>query len=121
MTLAFSRFDDSNSVNLKLGIMIDIPLILNFNYQPEFVGKGSSRFGYFVGGGFGSHSNHYTAANDDGTITQQISGYRPVANAGIRFSIIRRRVHTSGIHISYMKMLNAGHTDIFGVGCQFNF
>jgi hypothetical protein len=121
MTLAFSRLDDSNSVDLKLGLMTDLPLIFNYNYQPAIVVKGSARFGYFAGGGFGFHSNHFTAAGDQGTITQQISGFGPVANAGVRFTIVRRRIHTWEMRFSYMKMFNADHTDIFGVGCLFNF
>jgi|HubBroStandDraft_6_1064221.scaffolds.fasta_scaffold423345_2 hypothetical protein len=121
MTLAFSRLDDSNSVDLKLGIMVDLPLIFNYNYQPQSDGNGTSRFGYFAGGGIGFHSNHYTAANNDGTITQQITGFGPVANAGVRFSIGKRRVHTWEIRFSYMKILNGNHPDIFGVGCLFNF
>jgi hypothetical protein len=131
MTLAFSRLDDSNSVDLKLGIMVDMPLIFDYNFQPQlsvqggsrfkYFEKGVSRFGYFAGGGFGFHSNQYTAANDDGTITQQITGFGPVVDAGIRFSILRRRVHTWEIRFSYMKLFNSNHTDIFGVGCLFNF
>ncbi|HTB27093.1 MAG TPA: hypothetical protein VK711_17100 [Puia sp.] len=121
MTLAFSRLDDSNSVDLKLGIMVNLPLIFNYNYQPQIVDREGSRFGYFAGGGFGFHANQYTAANDEGTITQQINGLGPVVNAGVRYAIVRRRVHTLEIRISYMKLFNANHTDIFGVGCLFNF
>jgi hypothetical protein len=78
MTLGFSRLDDSNSVDLKLGIMVDIPLIFNYNYQPSLSKKGDNRFGYFAGGGIGFHSNHYTTANDYGTITRQINGFGPL-------------------------------------------
>ncbi len=131
LTLAYSRLDDSNSVDLKLGILTDVPLIFNYNFQPKllvkgadrhkYFEKGESRFGYFAGGGFGYHSNHYTAANNDGPITQQINGFGPVVNAGVRFSVVRRRVHTWEMRFSYMKLFNANHTDIFGVGCLFNF
>ena len=117
MTLAFSRLDDSSSVDLKLGIMTDVPLIFNYNFQPKlsvkgadrhkYFEKGQSKVGYFVGGGFGYHSNHYTAANNDGTITQQINGFGPVVNAGVRFSVVRRRVHTWEMRFSYMKLFNS--------------
>ena len=130
MTLAFSRLDDSNSVDLVLGIMTDIPLIFNYNFQPRLVAKGVGyfkyfekpvrKFGYFAGGGFGYHSNHYTAANNDGTITQQITGFGPVVNAGVRFSFMRRKIHNWEMRFSYMKLFNANHTDLFGVGCIFN-
>ena len=130
MTLAFSRLDDSNSVDLKLGIMVDMPLIFDYNFQPQlsvqggsrfkYFEKGVSRFGYFAGGGFGFHSNQYTAANDDGTITQQITGFGPVVDAGIRFSILRRRIHTWEIRFSYMKATDVSKSDIYSIGGIFN-
>jgi hypothetical protein len=121
LTTGFSRLDDSASVDLKLGLMFDLPLILNFNHELGGVAGGGSRFGYFVGGGIGYHYNHFTAANDKGTITEQVNGFGPVINGGIRFSFKKYRIQQLECKFSYMKMMVASKPDIIGIGLVMNF
>ena len=121
LTTGFSRLDDSNSVDLRIGIMADIPVILNYNLELGTSEKGTSRFGFFAGGGFGYHYNNFTTGKENGTITQQINGIGPVVNAGSRFSLGKDRIHNFEIRLSYMKILAASKPDLFGIGCIFNF
>jgi hypothetical protein len=121
LTTGFSRLDDSASFDLKLGLMFDLPLILNFNHELGGVAGGGSRFGYFAGGGIGYHYNHFTAANDKGTITEQVNGFGPVINAGIRFSLKKYRIQQLECKLSYMKMMVASKPDIIGIGFVMNF
>lgn len=121
MTLAFSRLDDSNSVDLKLGILQDVPLIFNYNHTIGSGEKVSGRSGYFIGFGFGFHQNHYTAANDKGTITNQISGYGPVFNAGFRFVPNDERRGNLELRFSSMWLLESSHTLVYSLGFIANF
>jgi hypothetical protein len=121
LTTGFSRLDDSASVDLVLGPMIDLPLILNFNHELGGLAIGGSRFGYFAGGGIGYHYNHFTAANDKGTITEQINGFGPVINGGIRFSLKKYRIQQLECKLSYMKIMVASKPDIIGIGFVMNF
>jgi len=121
LTTGFSRLDDSLSVDLKLGTLFDIPLILNYNYNWGTVEDGGSRLGYFFGGGVAYHYNHYTAAKDNATSTQQVNGFGPVVNAGLVLSGNKYRVRNMELKFSYMKMLVASKSDIFGIGIIVNF
>jgi hypothetical protein len=121
LTTGFSRFDDSASIDVKLGTMIDLPLILNYNYEFGSVKDRGSRFGYFAGGGFAYHYNYYTAAKDHATITQQVNGFGPLANAGIRYSLKKYRIQNLELRLSYMKMIVESKSNIFGIGFIVNF
>jgi hypothetical protein len=121
LTTGFSRLDDSKSVDLKLGMMADIPVIFNYNFNVRSAENDQGRFSFFAGGGFGYHYDHYTAANENGTITQAINGVGPVINAGSRFSLGKEKIHNFEIRLSYMKLLASSKSDLFGIGCIFNF
>lgn len=121
LTTGFSKLDDSNSVDLKLGIMADIPVIFNYNFNVGSAEKDPGRFSFFAGAGLGYHYDHYTAANEQGSITQETKGVGPVINAGLRFTLGKERVHNFEIRLSYMKLLVTSKPDLFGTGCIFNF
>ena len=121
LTTGFSRLDDTLSVDLKLGALFDIPLILNYNYNWGTLQNRGSRLGYFFGGGVAYHYNHYTAAKDNATSTQRVNGFGPVVNAGLTLSGKKYRVRTLELKFSYMKMLIASKSDIFGIGMIVNF
>jgi hypothetical protein len=50
-----------------LGILLDLPLVLNYNHEWGSVLTGGSRFGYFTGAGAAYHLNDYSVAK--GTVT----------------------------------------------------
>ena len=121
LTTGFSRLDDSLSVDLKLGTLFEIPLMLNYNYNWGTLQDGGSRLGYFFGGGFAYHYNHYTAAKENATTTQQVNGFGPAVNAGLTLSGKKYRLRTLELKFSYMKMFVASRSDIFGIGVVVNF
>jgi hypothetical protein len=131
-TISFSILDDSSSVgspvfhdsyslDLRLGIMLDLPLIVNFNHSWKSKEKGLSSSGYFAGGGLGYHYNYYSTSNNSGTVIKATKGFGPVVNAGFRFALHDESRYNLEIRFSYQKIINSGGTDVFGVGCILNF
>ncbi len=104
----------------NLGLMLDAPLILNFN-----VGAGSSketerRFGFFAGGGFGYHASSNRASDLFGNdFSYKVAGFGPVANMGFRIGVGRRSKNIE-IRFSYMKTLDISKSNLFGLGGIFN-
>lgn len=121
VTIGFSELDDSTRIDWRPGIMVNLPLILNYNVEPASIKEGRSRFGYFAGGGIAYHYNHYTAARDYETTTQQVNGFGPVVNAGIRLSIKKYRTQNMELRFSYMKMMAESRSDVFGISYLVNF
>jgi hypothetical protein len=109
-------YDETNS----LGLVFDAPLILNFNYGAGSSKETESRFGLFVGGGFGYHTSQYTASDAYLDVSDKMSGFGPVGNAGIRFGV-GNHSHNVEIRFSYMKTLDITKSSIVGIGGLFNF
>jgi hypothetical protein len=101
--------------------MVDAPLIFNYNHASGSFIQGGSRFEYFIGGGAAYHYNEYSISKDPSVGRQQVNGFGPIANAGIRYSLGRYRIRNFEIRFSYMKMIVASKTDIFGMGVILNF
>ena len=121
LTLGFSGTGDSKTIDLSLGIMLDLPLIFNYDYEFGSLKRGGSRFGYFAGGGIAYHYNKYSVSSDPAIAVQQVNGFGPVVNAGIRYSLSKYRIHSYELKFSYMKMIVESKPDIFGLGFIVNF
>jgi hypothetical protein len=129
VTLGFSTLSDTSTFGLvfheayfpKLGIMLDLPLIFNFNHSWKSAEKGLSSSGYFAGAGLGYHYNHYSTGNNSETVIQTINGFGPEFNAGLRFALHEESRYNVEFRFSYMKIIASSRSDIFAVGCILNF
>jgi hypothetical protein len=118
-TISYSSSSDEIA---SIGLVLNAPLIINLN-----MGRGStkdnteSKFGYFVGGGFGYHHGDFlvTDYNSD-LVTQSVNTFGPAANAGVRIGVGRKHKNVE-VRFSYMKGLNANKPNILGIAGMFNF
>jgi hypothetical protein len=101
-------------------LMADIPLVLNFNYGAGSGKENADRIGFFIGGGFGYH--YRISEYDDGyeDVSDKISGFGPLGNAGVRIGVGRSGKNIE-IKFSYMKSLDLSKSNIIGIGGLFNF
>lgn len=79
---------ESNS----LRFMFNAPLIINLNVGAGSTKETESRFGFFVGGGFGYHyGDFYTIVEDEYGYSYEgdasFATYGPASNAGIRIAV----------------------------------
>jgi hypothetical protein len=111
-----------SSTSNTLSVMVDAPLLVNLNMGCGSSKENSSRFGYFVGAGFGYHYGTYNLSDvlNDEDVTTKFSAYGPAADAGVRFGI-GRGTHNIEVRLQYMKGINDTKANIFGVSSLFNF
>jgi len=104
-----------------LGLMLDAPLILNFNVGAGSGKESESRIGFFAGGGFGYHASSFSGSDFYGdNYSDKVSGFGPVGNLGIRIAVGRKSKNVE-IRLSYMKTTDISKSNIFGIGGIFNF
>ncbi|MCW3118440.1 MAG: hypothetical protein JWM28_2522 [Chitinophagaceae bacterium] len=123
-SLQYSSYYGSEENN-SLGFMINAPFMLNLNVGAGSSRETESRFGFFIGGGFGLHYG------DVGKIVTDEYGYEnyktqyssilgPAGNAGIRIAVGRQQKNIE-IRLSYMKGIDDSKTSIYGINTLFNF
>ena len=115
-----SQYGSSSSNTLS--VMLNAPVIINLNMGAGATKEAESRFGYFVGAGFGYHYGTYNlsdilGSSETGT---KFSTVGPVGNAGIRFGV-GSGSHNIEIRLQYMKGINDVKPNIFSAGAAFNF
>ena len=103
-----------------LGILLDLPLVLNYNHEWGSVSRGGSRFGYFAGIGAAYHLNDYSVTTASVTTIDHINGFGPVINAGIRYSFAKYRVTNLELKFSYLKMIVLSQPNIYGISLLIN-
>jgi hypothetical protein len=108
-----------------LSVMFNAPLLINLNMGAGSTKTTESRFGYFVGGGFGYHYGTYNISDilnqgDGDYIATKLSTFGPVGNAGLRFAV-GRGSHNIEVRFQYMRGLNDSKANIYSVGSAFNF
>jgi hypothetical protein len=120
LTLAYAGTYDTMAgketvINIRL--MLDAPLMINYNYGAGSNKKDADRFGFFAGIGFGYHTNPY-ADNKSDSLAYVESGFGPVFNTGIR--IAKDPHHIFEFRFSYMKAMDISKSDIYSIGAIFN-
>ena len=120
-TSAYGYDDESNT----LRFMFNAPLIINLNVGAGSTKENESRFGFFVGGGFGYHYGDFnvTKTDDYGNMydaDESMSTYGPAANLGFRIAVgsHQKNIET---RLSYMKGINERKPSIYGMAALFNF
>ncbi len=115
-----SQYGSSSSNTLSF--MFNAPLLVNLNMGAGSTKESESRFGYFVGAGFGYHYGSYNISdilNYEETSTK-FSTIGPVGNAGVRFGV-GSGSHNIEVRLQYMKGINDVKPNIFSAGAAFNF
>ena len=56
-------YNSQNYDDNTLGLMLDVPLMFNYNYGAGSTKEAEDKFGFFAGVGFGYHTNQYTATD----------------------------------------------------------
>ena len=115
-----SQYGSSSSNTLS--VMFNAPLLVNLNMGAGASKESESRFGYFVGAGFGYHYGTYNISdilNYEETSTK-FSTMGPVGNAGVRFGV-GSGSHSIEVRLQYMKGLNDVKPNIYSAGAAFNF
>ncbi len=74
-------FANSGGTDAALYYGFDLPLALDYNIGRKSSYENNEGFGWYVGGGFGYMWTNWT----DGSSTDKISSFGPMARAGIRF------------------------------------
>jgi hypothetical protein len=115
-----SQYGSSSSNTLS--VMLNAPLIINLNMGAGANKETESRFGYFVGAGFGYQYGTYNISDiiNGGEVVTKFSTTGPVGNAGVRFAV-GRGTHNVEVRLQYMKGINDVKPNIFSAGAAFNF
>lgn len=109
----------------NLSVMLNAPLIVNLNMGAGSTRDDESRFGFFVGAGFGYHFGSFNNVTTDGfgnvyDDAGTVSAYGPVGNAGIRIAV-GSSGHNIEVKGSYMKGIDKSKANVFGATALFNF
>ena len=125
-TIGFSPVNNQTGIvtdyyGPHLGILLDLPVIFDYNHEWGSVLKGGSRFGYFTGVGAAYHLNDYSVAKGSVTTIGHINGFGPVINAGIRYSFTKYQGDQSRIEIFIIfKMIVSSSPNIYGISLLLN-
>ena len=108
-----------------LRFLFNAPMVINLNVGAGSTREAESRFGFFVGGGFGYHYGNFNIIETDQYgYTYENEGlfgtYGPAANAGFRIAVggHQKNIET---RFSYMKGITQNKPSIFGLAALFNF
>ena len=111
-----------------LKYMINVPLMLNFNFGAGSVRGCEDRMGFFIGAGYayhvGSVNEHFFDQNGyeykmPESNTKSSTG--PAANIGMRIGVGYKKKRNIEIRTSYMKGVSSYKPHVIGVNCLFNF
>ena len=120
-TNTYSSTYYGNEDPTSVGLVLNMPLIVNLNMGRGSTKDNRQKFGYFVGAGFGYHHGDFIEEDYSGdTYGKSTNTFGPAANAGLRFGVGRQHKNIE-VRFSYMKGLNDEKLNIFGIGCLFNF
>jgi hypothetical protein len=121
-------YSTGNLIQSASGFMINIPVMVNFNFGGGSSKMSKRRIGGFVGAGYGFHysgTRDYYAYNEfeGAVVVESVGGSSrgPAANAGMRIAVGRKHAKNIEIKLSYYSGMNKNKLDLYGVGAAFNF
>lgn len=122
---SYNSMNDYTSESNTLRFMFNAPLIVNLNMGAGSTKENESRFGFFVGGGFGYHYGDFNVIREDEygylyDAEETLSTYGPAANIGFRIAVgsHKKNIET---RLSYMRGINDNKASIYGMAALFNF
>jgi hypothetical protein len=124
-TYSYNSMNGYTSEYNSLRFMMNAPVIINLNLGAGSTKDNESRFGFFVGGGYGYHYGDFNVfkIDENGYLYQDnatLGVHGPAANVGIRIAVgsHKKNIET---RLSYMKGITEGKPSIFGMAALFNF
>ena len=104
----------------KFRSMVDIPLIINFNFGAFSSFDNKKSVGFFAGGGLAYHYGPVNVKYKDvngGTLTDSITqhSFGPVGNIGMRIGLGKKQNGAIEVKGSFMKSLAKRQPDIYGI------
>lgn len=109
----------------SMRFLLNAPLIVNLNMGAGSTRETESRFGAFIGGGFGYNYGNFNVTETDeygNTYEDEalFGTYGPAANAGFRIAVgsNQKNIET---RFSYMKGITHSKPSMFGLAALFNF
>ena len=122
---SYNSMNGYSSESNTLRFMFNAPLIVNLNVRAGSTKENESRFGFFVGGGFGYHYGDFNVLESDqyGYLydsDKTLATYGPAANIGFRIAVgsHQKNIET---RLSNMKGINDTKASIYGMAALFNF
>lgn len=119
-----SRYGYTSEDN-TIRFMVNVPLIVNVNMGAGSTQEDESRFGFFVGGGFGYNYGNFNVLETDQygnefDTAPTFGTYGPAGNIGFRIAVgsNQKNIET---RLSYMKGINEYKPSLYGVAALFNF
>ncbi|GAO41073.1 outer membrane beta-barrel protein [Flavihumibacter petaseus] len=124
-----AEYNSQSGTTSSLTYAVNAPLMINYNVGAGSSKESADRFGFFLGAGFGAHlGSSYVLKSVDGGddyyydeyVKENQTTFGPAANAGVRFAV-GAGTHNIEIMGSFMKGINEGKANIFGIHGVFNF
>ncbi len=114
-----TSYYNNNSNNLSA--MVNLPLIVNYNFGAGATRMPGQRIGFFIGAGAAYHVSTNEYVDDQGyDYSNDVSAFGPTANAGVRFGVGRRSKNIE-VRVSYMKVGDNSKSNVGSVAGIFNF
>lgn len=106
--------------------MVDIPLVIQFNFGALSTAANKNRLGFFAGGGLGYHYGPVNVKYPDrsgNTYTDSTTQHSvgPMGNIGFRVALGKERTGAIELKLSYMKSVARRTADIYGISLQYTF
>lgn len=118
--------EDKEGPFTKERTMVDIPLVIQFNFGALSTATNKNRLGFFAGGGLGYHYGPVNVRHTDrngNTYTDSITQHSvgPMGNIGLRVAL--GKAHSGAIELkaSYMKSVTRRNADIYGISLLYTF
>lgn len=104
----------------KFRSMVDVPLIINFNFGAFSSFANKKAVGFFAGGGLAYHYGPVNVKYKDvngGTMTDSITqhSFGPIGNIGMRIGLGKKENGAIEVKGSFMKSLAKRQPDIYGI------
>jgi len=118
--------EDKEGPFTKERTMVDIPLVIQFNFGALSTATNKNRLGFFAGGGLGYHYGPVNVKHPDrngNTYTDSTTQHSvgPMGNIGFRVSLGKSRSGAIELKLSYMKSVTRRNADIYGISLLYSF
>jgi hypothetical protein len=120
-------YSTGNLIQSVSSFMVNVPVMVNFNFGGGSSKLSRGRIGGFVGAGYGYHyvsSREYYAYDEvEGVVVKSVGGSSTglTANAGMRIAFGRNRGKSIEIKFTWYKGTGSNKLDLYGIGAAFNF
>lgn len=124
--ISYYTDEDKEGPYTKQRTMLDIPLVIQFNFGALSTATNKNRLGFFAGGGLGYHYGPVNVKHSDrngNTYTDSTTQHSvgPMGNIGFRIGLGKKRSGAIELKLSYMKSVTRRNADIYGISLLYTF